>query len=278
MISLQDGKLTYRDNRLIIYDSNNKAYTLSLYLPKMVPDPESKKLDGLKKFPLGAGISQGNWALRVKYHTGNWIFIILTGSKPELKASFLVNEYQRLRSKKMLSHEMRLGKKDEFIELRNNLIDSYEKSKCTYSKPRVFKTDPLPYAKYYPWMKYEKVGRRKKIMKKVYVERRKSNEYFKDEAKFQAILMEIGYRADNEPPPVELDMDGVSLDDEQNLALAAGDAVIKEDHLKSKSVSKRTSVFDANNPNQSAITDARTEKTLNVPIASCILFFSIFKN
>ena len=191
MISLQEGKLTYRDNRLIVYDLNNKAYTLSLYLPKMVPDPESKKVDGLKKFPLGAGVAAGKWALRVRYHTGNWVFIVLTGSKSEDKANYLVSEYERLRSKKMLSHEMRLGKTEEYLELRNNLIDSYEKTKCTYSKPRVFRTDPLPYAKFYPWMKYEKLGRRKKIMKKVYVERRKSNEYFKNNEKFNKVPISI---------------------------------------------------------------------------------------
>ena len=264
MVDLIPGKLTFRENRLIIFDSNNRAYTFSLYLPKMIPDANTKKHDGLKKIPLGSNKSGGKYAIRIRYHTGNWILIVFSSKSGEQKADYLVREYRRLRKKKTLSHEMRLGKFEEYTELRRNLAESFEKTKITYSKPRVFDTDSLPYSKFYPWLKYEKMGRRKRVLKKVYVERRKSNEYFKNDTKFQAILMDIGFRASSEDSPVEIDL--ADIDEEKTLALATGEAKVKVASQNPFLENQMDSlVHDVNNPDFSMDQGSKSTMKVIVP-------------
>ena len=276
MVDMIPGKLTFRENRLIIYDSNNKAYTFSLYLPKMIPDSNTKKHDGLKKIPLGSNKSGGKYAIRIRYHTGNWIFIVFPSKTGEKTADFLVREYKRLRKKKMLSHEMRLGKLDEYNELRRNLVESFEKTKISYSKPRVFDTDNLPYSKYYPWLKYEKVGRRKRVLKKVYVERRKSNEYFKNNTKFQAILMDIGFRASSDDSPIEIDPE--YIDEEATLGLATGEAVLRTNNpfVVGKMDLMDSDVHDANNPEFSVDPGSRSTLKAMVPFKGRFQYYKSY--
>jgi hypothetical protein len=159
----------------------------------MVPDPKSKENDGLKKFSVGKSKSNLKHVIRVRYHTGNWIIICFPGGLGNKQTDFLVNQFHLLRSKKMMTFGIRMGKRDEYNEMKYHLIESYEKMRCTYSKPRVFGLNDLPYKKYYAWVKFEKPGRKKKLKKKVHVTRRRSADYFKDETKFEGYLVDLGY-------------------------------------------------------------------------------------
>ena len=189
------GRVTYRDHRLVIYDYNNKAITLSLFLPKMVRDPKSKQKidDGMKKFIAGKSKSSSKFVIRVRYFTSNWIFLSFTGDIGKRRVDFLINQYRMLKSKKMMTFPMKLGSRREYKELKYNLEVSYEKIRCTYARPRVFGSEALPYMSYYAWMKYEKPGRKKKIPRKVAVQRRKSGDFFLDEIKFEGYLVQLGY-------------------------------------------------------------------------------------
>ena len=150
----------------MIYDYGHKAITLSLFLPKMVPDPQTKADDGLKKFAVGNNKKNSIHVLRVRYHTGNWILISFDSGNAKKQTEFLVKQFKRLRKKKMMTFGIKLGKRVEYNEMKFHLVESYERMKCTYSKPRVFGINELPYKTYYPWIKFEKPGRKKKIKKK----------------------------------------------------------------------------------------------------------------
>jgi hypothetical protein len=193
LMELQSGRVTFRENRLIIYDSDHKAITLSLYLPKMISDPKTKAKDGLKKFVVGKSKSNSKHVIRIRYHTGNWIMIAFSGDVGRRQTEFLEQQFKRLISKKMLTFGIRMGKRAEYNELKDNLIESYERTRCTYSKPRVFGLNDLPYKKYYAWIKYEKPGRKKKLQKKITVQRRRSADYFRNESKFEGYLVDLGY-------------------------------------------------------------------------------------
>jgi hypothetical protein len=159
----------------------------------MIPDPKTKDNDGLKKFSVGKSKSNLKHVLRVRYHTGNWIIICFPGGLGDVQTNFLVNQFHRLRAKKMITFGIRMGKRAEYNEMKHHLIESYEKMRCTYSKPRVFGLSDLPYKKYYAWVKFEKPGKKKKLKKKVVVQRRRSADYFKDETKFEGYLVDLGY-------------------------------------------------------------------------------------
>lgn len=193
LLELQSGRVSYRDKKLVIFDHSHKAITLSLYLPKMIPDPKTKSEDGLKKFVVGKSKSSSKHVLRVRYHTGNWIFICFPGGLGSKQTDFLVDQYIRLRRKKMVTFGIRMGKRVEYNELKFYLIESYERMRCTYSKPRVFGMQDLPYKTYYAWVKFEKPGKKKKLKKKVTVQRRRSADYFKNETKFEGYLVDLGY-------------------------------------------------------------------------------------
>lgn len=193
LLELQPGRVTFRENRLIIYDSTNRAITLSLYLPKMVSDPKSREKDGLKKFVVGKSKSNSKHVIRVRYHTGNWIFVSFDGDLGRRQTEFLEEQFLRLMTKKMLTFGIRMGRRAEYDEMKESLIETYERLRCTYSKPRVFGIEDLPYKKYYPWVKYEKPGRKRKIQKKITVQRRRSADYFRDETKFEGFLVDLGY-------------------------------------------------------------------------------------
>ena len=193
LVELQPGRVTLRENRLVIYDYGHKAIVLSLFLPKMIPDPQTKADDGLKKFVVGKSKSSSRFVLRVRYHTGNWIFLAFNGAKAKSQTEFLVKQFHRLREKKMITFGIRMGRRDEYNEMKFHLVESYERMKCTYSKPRVFGLSELPYKTYYPWIKFEKPGRKKKLKKKVVVQRRRSADYFSDETKFEGYLVALNY-------------------------------------------------------------------------------------
>lgn len=193
LLELQGGRVSYRDKKLVVYDHGHKAITLSLYLPKMIPDSKSKGDDGLKKFVVGKTKSASKHVIRVRYHTNNWIFICFPGALGAKQTDFLSDQYHRLRRKKMVTFGIRMGKRVEYNELKFYLIESYERMRCTYSKPRVFGMQDLPYKSYYPWVKFEKPGRKKKLKKKVIVQRRRSADYFNNETKFEGYLVALGY-------------------------------------------------------------------------------------
>ena len=195
MVDLQDGRVSYRENKLIIYDNENKAIVLSIFLPKIVSDPKVRRDDGMKKFLYGNTKSSSKHVIRIRYYTYNWIFICFSGSKAEERTNFLVEQYLILKNKKMYSIPIKMGTTSEYYEIKENLEESYEKIRCGYVKPLVFGFNPLPYVKYYAWMKHEKPGRNRGPQKRVVVQRRKSADYFKDPVKFEEYLVELGYDA-----------------------------------------------------------------------------------
>lgn len=166
---------------------------MSIFLPKIVGDPKKPKDEGLMKFLYGKSKKSSKHVIRIRYYTDNWIYIVFSGSKAKVRTDYLVEQYHILKNKKMYTIPLKMGSKTEYYELKDTLIDSYERVRCSHIKPLIFGHEPLPYAKYYAWMKFEKPGRKKRIPKKVVVQRRKSAEYFQDPTTFEEYLVELGY-------------------------------------------------------------------------------------
>jgi hypothetical protein len=193
LLSLEYGRLTYLDNRLIIMDKDLKHIKMSIYLPKMSPDPKSKKDDGVKSFTIGESKSEIKHILRLRYYTGNWIFIYLKGKKAKKRSEFLIKEYKQIKKTPMESFGINMGKKSKYLELKEQLVENYEKMRLDYIKPRVFGLEKLPYRKYYTWLKYERNIRKHRFQKEVVIKRKKSRDYFDTNIDFDEFIFDLGY-------------------------------------------------------------------------------------
>lgn len=193
LLTLERGRASYDDNRLVIFDEDVKAMKLSLFLPKMKPDPKTKKDDGLKSFVVGENSSNSKHVLRIRYYSGNCVFLMFRGKKAKERSRFMVNEYKKAKSQKMETFKLQMGKLPEYKELNFHLIENYEKMRLDYIKPRVFGLQKPPYQKYYVWLKYEKNMRKTRRQKEVIIKRKKSQDYFNTDINFDELILDLGY-------------------------------------------------------------------------------------
>jgi hypothetical protein len=180
MVQLDYGRMTLENNELFIYDQETGDLKLSLFLPKLSRNPKTGAEDGMKHILLGEGSASGKHLLRIRYHTGNWIFIQLKGGKSKAKTDFLIQEFRKAKAQRIETFGLLMGKPDEFEELRFHMHENYEKIRIQYTKPRVFGLEKLPYQKYYAWMKYEKESKIRRKVKETVVKRKRSLDYFND--------------------------------------------------------------------------------------------------
>lgn len=272
MLSLEPGRMTYANDQLYIYDADTDKLKLMIFLPKCSKNPKTNKEDGLKHVLIGEGNSKASHVLRIRYHTGNWLFIQIKGSKSKKKTEHLVREYRRCKERRLETFELIMGKKAEYEEMDFHLKENYEKIRIQYTKPRVFGLEKLPYQKYYAWLKYEKDSRHRRVRKEVVIKRKRSLDYFKPSV-FEKFMADNNFDSDTRFEIVDDIDDSVPADDESVVSLLGPDLsgtcalmgnlprVESEDDVEEikPKMDESMDVFDIYNPSKDSLKKLRVD-------------------